>query len=339
MPTTLPRRGSDAGPTPSPPTLSAPTLSPDAAAAGVAERDVLLHGQRVSFLESGADSGGPVVVLLHGLAGSSATWLPTMPCLGRHAHVIAPDLLGHGQSGKPRDGDYSLGAYAAGLRDLLVTLGLDRASVIGHSFGGGVAMQFAYQFPELTERLVLVASGGFGREVTPALRAATLPGTALALHAVTRLTPRWVGRAVHRAARAVPVLSRPEMDEIARSVAAFTDRGARDAFVHTVRGALDLRGQRINGLERLTLASGGPLLLVAGTKDLCIPAEHTIRAHDATPGSRLELFSAGHFPHREHPDRFAALILDFLATTPPAHTDLEDTRRRLRTSPPAASAA
>jgi pimeloyl-ACP methyl ester carboxylesterase len=328
MRTTLPRRGSVEDATP----------SPDAAPACVAEREVRLHGQRVTFLESGADTGGPVVLLLHGLAGSSATWRSTMRSLGRYAHVIAPDLLGHGQSAKPRDGDYSLGAYASGLRDLLVASGLDRATVVGHSFGGGVAMQFACQFPELTERLVLVASGGFGRDVAPALRAATLPGTALALHALTRLTPRWAGRAIHRVARAVPGVSRAEVDEIASSLSAFTDRGARDAFVHTVRGALDLGGQRMNGLQRLPLASGAPLLLIAGTKDLCIPAEHTTRAHKATPGSRLELFSAGHFPHREHPNRFAAVVLDFLSTTQPAHTDLEDIRRRLRTiCPPAAA--
>ena len=141
------------------------------------KREVVLHGQRITYLEAGVDSGGPVVVLLHGLAGSSATWLPVLPALGRCARVIAPDLLGHGQSGEPRDGDYSPGAHAAGVRDLLVVLGLQAATVIGHSFGGGVAMQFTYQFPELTERLVLVASGGLGREVSPALRAATFPGT------------------------------------------------------------------------------------------------------------------------------------------------------------------
>ena len=152
-----------------------PARAADSGRVPVEEREILLHGQRVSYLESGADSGGPVVVLLHGLGGSSSTWSPVMALLGRHAHVIAPDLLGHGRSAKPRDGDYSLGAHAAGLRDLLVAVGLDRATVIGHSFGGGVAMQFAYQFPELLERLVLVASGGFGREVTPVLRAAPRP--------------------------------------------------------------------------------------------------------------------------------------------------------------------
>jgi pimeloyl-ACP methyl ester carboxylesterase len=251
--------------------------------AGIEERTIFLHGQQVTYLESGAESGGPVVVLLHGLAGSSSTWLPVMPLLGAHVHVIAPDLLGHGRSAKPGDGDYSLGAHAAGLRDLLVALGLDRATVIGHSFGGGVAMQFAYQFPELLERLVLVASGGFGREVTPALRAATLPGTARALGTVARLTPRWMGKLIHRTMRAVPGISRPEVDEVAQSITALADPGARDAFVHTVRGALDLGGQRLNGLQRLSLISGAPLLLIAGRKDLCIPTEHTTHAHDASP--------------------------------------------------------
>jgi pimeloyl-ACP methyl ester carboxylesterase len=318
-----------------------PDPMPDAGPARVAEREIVLHGRHVSYLECGADSGGPVVVLLHGLGGSSSTWLSVMPLLGPHAHVIAPDLLGHGQSAKPQSGDYSLGAYAAGLRDLLVALGLDRATVVGHSFGGGVAMQFAYQFPELTERLVLVASGGLGREVTPALRAATLPGAALALGTVTRTTPRWVGTLIHHTVRALPGISRPEVDEVAQSMTALADPGARSAFVHTVRGALDHGGQRLNGLERLSLVSGAPLLFIVGSKDLCIPPGHTARAHDACPGSRLELFSgAGHFPHRDRPLRFAQVVLDFLATTAPSHVDLDDVRRRLRDTPePAAATA
>jgi pimeloyl-ACP methyl ester carboxylesterase len=321
MSTTSPRPGSVTG----------AGRAPGAGVARIEEREITLHAQHITYRESGADSGGPVVVLLHGLAGSSSTWLPVMSLLGAHAHVIAPDLLGHGLSAKPHDGDYSLGAYAAGLRDLIVALGLDRATVVGHSFGGGVAMQFAYQFPELVERLVLVASGGFGREVAPALRAASLPGTALALGTVTRLTPRWVGKLLHRTARAVPGISRPEVDEVAQSITALADPGARDAFVHTVRNTLDLGGQRLNGLERLRLVSDAPLLLIAGRKDLCIPTEHTTRAHDACPASRLELFpSAGHFPHRDQPLRFAQVVLDFLATTTASHTDLQDVRRRLR---------
>jgi pimeloyl-ACP methyl ester carboxylesterase len=273
-------------------TTSAPrSLSP----VPVAAREITLHGRPVAFLEAGADSGGPVVVLLHGLASSSQTWAGVLPLLGRHAHVIAPDLLGHGRSAKPRSGDYSLGAYAAGVRDLLITLGLDRATVAGHSFGGGVAMQFAYQFPELAQRLVLVSSGGLGRAVTVALRAATLPGTSMVLRALPAITPPWLTRL---ARRMVPALDRPDLVGMATAVASFTDRGARGAFAQTVRGALNLSGQRLEGTERLYLLADVPVLLVGGSEDTVIPVDHTTNAHDLLPGSHLEIFDgAGHFPH------------------------------------------
>jgi pimeloyl-ACP methyl ester carboxylesterase len=297
----------------------------------VTAREVLLHGRRVAFLEAGADSGGPVVVLLHGLASSSQTWSAVLPLLGRHAHVIAPDLLGHGRSDKPRAGDYSLGSYAAGLRDLLVALDLDRATVVGHSFGGGVAMQFAYQFPELAERLVLVASGGLGKGVTIALRAATLPGTPVVLRVLSTITPPWL---TGLARRVVPALDRPDLVGLATAVGSFTDRGARGAFAQTVRGALDLSGQRLEGIERLYLLADVPVLLVGGSRDPVIPVEHTMDAHDLLPASHLEIFEgAGHFPHAEQPARFADLLVHFLTGTDAARSDLDSLRRRLRASP------
>jgi pimeloyl-ACP methyl ester carboxylesterase len=297
----------------------------------VAAREVTLHGLPVAFLEAGADSGGPVVVLLHGLASSSQTWSEVLPLLGRHAHVIAPDLLGHGRSAKPRSGDYSLGAYAAGVRDLLITLELDRATVAGHSFGGGVAMQFAYQFPELAQRLVLVSSGGLGRAVNVALRAATLPGTSMVLRALPAVTPPWLTRL---ARRMVPALDRPDLAGVATAVASFTDRGARGAFAQTVRGALNLSGQRLEGTERLYLLADVPVLLVGGSADSVIPVEHTVGAHDLLPGSHLEIFDgAGHFPHVEQPGRFADLLMRFLTRTSAAQSDLDSLRRRLQAAP------
>src|SRR5436190_1637319 len=135
--------------------------------------EVLIHGHRVRFRTAGE---GPLVVLVHGITGSSQTWEEVIPALAVDHTVVAPDMLGHGESAKPR-GDYSLGAYASGLRDLLAVLGYDRGTLVGHSLGGGIAMVFAYQFPERTERLVLAGSGGLGRDVSIALRAAALPGS------------------------------------------------------------------------------------------------------------------------------------------------------------------
>jgi pimeloyl-ACP methyl ester carboxylesterase len=298
-----------------------------ACAPGDVEQEIHLHGQRFTYLEHGS---GPVVVLLHGLAGSSATWLPVLPLIGEHAHVIAPDLLGHGRSAKPRSGDYSIGAYAASLRDLLLALGHDRATIVGHSFGGGVAMQFAYQFPELTERLVLVASGGLGSEVTLALRAATLPGSTLVLKLLADLTPQPVGRFVHQVLRRT-LLAATDVDEFARAITSMADQEARNAFVHATRGVLDIAGQRLDATGKLYLTEDIPLMLIGGRDDSCIPVEHSVLAHQQLPGSRLELFDhSGHFPHADDPYRFAHTLLDFLATTQPAQADTAAFRHRLR---------
>jgi pimeloyl-ACP methyl ester carboxylesterase len=296
----------------------------------VRQQEIVLHGQHVTFLESGVDTGGPVVVLLHGLASSSQTWASVMPLLGHHAHVIAPDLLGHGRSAKPPSGDYSLGAYAAGLRDLLVALGVRRATIVGHSFGGGVAMQFVYQFPELTERIALVASGGLGHDVSFALRAATLPGAELALRIVSTFTPRWLTNLGERLARALPSLSPADIEGLVDAFSSFDDRGARSSFTHTVRGALNWSGQRLNGTERLYLLADVPVLLAGGDRDTVIPIAHTVAAHDVLPTSKLEIFGgAGHFPHVEQPQRFAHLLDDFLSSSAPARVDARSMRRRL----------
>jgi pimeloyl-ACP methyl ester carboxylesterase len=296
----------------------------------VVEREIHLHGQRINYLESGAGEDRPVMVLLHGLTSSSATWLPVAGRLGSQVHVIAPDLLGHGLSAKPRGGDYSVGAYAASLRDLLVALGIHRATIVGHSLGGGVGMQFAYQFPEFTERLVLVNSGGLGAEVTIALRAATIPGSALALRLLTTVTPGWTGTLLHRILRASKVLPAVDLAEAARGLTSLRDHEARAAFVHTTRGALDLSGQRLDATGKLYLVADMPVLFIGGLADACIPVEHTIRAHERTPGSRLELFdSSGHFPYADDPERFTTVLLNFLATTNPARYDGDALRQQL----------
>ena len=139
---------------------------------GIPLQETTLHGHRVGFRMAG---DGPLIVLLHGITSTSDVWLDVMARLAERYTVVAPDLLGHGRSAKPR-GDYSLGAYASGARDLLGLLGFERGTVVGHSLGGGIALQFAYQFPEYCERLVLVSSGGLGTEVHPLLRAGGAPG-------------------------------------------------------------------------------------------------------------------------------------------------------------------
>ena len=277
--------------------------------ARVAEATV--HGHRVRYRIAG--DGGPVLLLVHGITGSSLTWEPVMSALGQDHLVIAPDLLGHGESAKPR-GDYSLGAYASGLRDLLALLGHDSATVVGHSLGGGVAMQFAYQFPERAERLVLVDSGGLGREVNAILRAATLPLSEFVLPVLLAQPLRDAGAAIGRAVGKVGLRPGPDLEEVARGFGSLGDFETRRAFVHTVRGLIDPGGQRVSARDRM------------------IPVAHGVAAHKAMPGSRLEVFEgAGHFPHRSDPERFADVLLDFIEATAPAAVDEESMRERLRT--------
>ncbi len=287
---------------------------------------ITLHGHPVSYRTAGR---GPVLVLLHGIAGTSATWEEVIPLLSARHTVIAPDLLGHGDSGK-RHGDYSLGAYANAVRDLLVALGQERATIVGQSLGGGVAMQFAYQFPEHCERMVLVSSGGLGREVHLLLRAAALPGAEAVLPWLCVAGKQSVGKVVHALGR-IGLRASADLEETWRSFVSLAEPEARRAFLHTVRGIIDLGGQRVSARDRLYLAAGLPTLIVWGDHDPLIPVRHARDAHERIPGSRLEIFAgAGHFPHRDDPERFAEVLLDFLQTTRPLPADARRLRSRLR---------
>ncbi len=288
--------------------------------------EIELHGHRCSYRSAGS---GPLLVLVHGIAGSSATWEDMIPRLSERHTVIAPDLLGHGDSSKPR-GDYSLGAFANGIRDLLGALGHERGTIVGHSLGGGVAMQFAYQFPERCERLVLVSSGGLGRELHPLLRAAALPGAETVLPWLCVAGRRTVGTIVHALGR-IGLRASADLEEIWRSFVSLEEPAARQAFLHTVRGIIDLNGQRVSAADRLYLAAEMPTLIVWGEDDPLIPARHGHEAHEIIPGSRLEIFrGAGHFPYRDDPRRFAATLLDFLRTTESMRVDEQQWRSRLR---------
>src|SRR4051812_19933926 len=269
-----------------------------------------LHGHRVDYRIAG---DGPAIVLIHGMVNSSRHWEQVALRLADRYTVIAPDLIGHGDSATPR-GDYSLGAHAASIRDLLSAIGIDRASIVGHSLGGGVAMQFFWAFPQRTERLVLVSSGGLGHEVSPLLRSMALPGMsyviAAAAHPGVVRTLAGGGKQSRAIARALRPLSQP---------------GAREAFLQTLRSVIDVRGQRVSARDRLYLLESMPTLIVWGERDHTIPLSHGRDAHKAALGSRFEtLPRAAHFPNLEDPEGLAALLRDFLETTEPARIEDAD---------------
>ena len=284
-----------------------------------------IHGREVTY---SSDGEGPVLLLIHGMAGTCESWREVIEPLARESTVIAPDFPGHGGSA-PGGGDYSIGALAAGLRDLLLALGHDRATLVGHSLGGGVAMQFAYQYPEMVERLALVSSGGLGPEVTPILRAAALPGADLFI-AATAGPAAQIGSVIGRGLGAIGLRPDTDVAEVARGYASLSDADRRAAFLASVRGVIGTGGQLIDAADRLYLADGLPVLIVWGSRDPIIPVRHAEDAHRAIPGSRLEILDdVGHVPQLEAPGRFLVALEAFLRDTEPARFDPDEWRARL----------
>lgn len=282
---------------------------------------VRVHGREASYVRAGS---GSAVVLVHGIAGDASEWSPVIERLSGDFDVIAPDLAGHGTSARLR-GDHSIGAFACWLRDLLEAIDVERATFVGHSLGGGVVMQFAYQFPQYVERMVLVSSGGLGREVSPLIRAAALPGAELVLGMLGG-----AAKAAQPALGLVGVSARSERGELVHRVAGLTDADRRAAFVRAVRAVASPSGQRVSAADRLYLAADVPTLIVWGALDRIIPVGHAHATAAAVPGSTLEIFeSSGHFPHADEPSRFTALLERFIADTPAAVFDRTRVRERM----------
>jgi pimeloyl-ACP methyl ester carboxylesterase len=297
--------------------------------------EVDLHGHRAVYRAAGS---GPTVVLIHGMINSSRHWERVALKLAETHHVVAPDLIGHGDAATPR-GDYSLGAHAASIRDLLAAIGIDRATIVGHSLGGGVAMQFFYQFPQRTERLVLISSGGLGQEVSPLLRGAALPGASGLLKLATRRPVVTGIAAAGSRLSAAGQSNGAALQAVARALRPLESEGSRRAFMQTLRAVIDVRGQHVSASDRLYLLGDMQTLIVWGERDRTIPVEHGRQAAAAIPNSRFEtLPRAAHFPNIEDPDGLSAILADFLATTAPVQIHDRDwgavlaqrARRRLR---------
>ncbi|MEP9414580.1 alpha/beta hydrolase [Gordonia sp. VNQ95] len=332
------------GPQPPGPTATRPKASATPNLRPVSDTEVrveyhTIHGYRRAYRIAGS---GPALLLIHGIGDNSSTWNEIIPMLAQHYTVIAPDLLGHGRSDKPR-ADYSVPAFANGMRDLLVVLGISKVTVVGHSLGGGVAMQFCYQFPRFAERLVLVAAGGVTREVNPALRLATLP---VVNEILTLLRIPGVMPAVRTATSAlvslphVPFVPRSispknalnDHEDLVRVLGDLADPHASAAFLRTLRAVVDWRGQAVTMLDRCYLTERLPVLFIWGEKDTVIPYEHALIGHAAIPHSELVPFpNAGHFPFHDDPERFVQVVTGFLERTDPVVFDPQNWRELMST--------
>lgn len=275
-------------------------------------RQVVLHGHTLSYVDSGS---GEAILFVHGLLMSHRNWSHLIDRLDNTHRVIVPDLFGHGASDK-FEGDYSPAAQAATLRDLITRLGIERVTIVGHSLGGGISLAFCYLFPERVERLVLVGTGGLGREVNPVLRAAALP---LADWVLPVIASDWVRGGAEVLGRGLALLGWRASHDLRMAWEGFTslsDAESRRAFLATTRAVMDVGGQIKAAHDYLPEIAALPILVVWGSNDMVIPAEHAARAQELLPEARIEIFEgAGHFPHLDEPERFAQVLRNFMATT------------------------
>ena len=258
-----------------------------------------------------------------------------MASLAERYTVVAPDLLGHGASDKPR-ADYSVAAYANGMRDLLDVLDIDRATIVGHSLGGGRGRPGLLPVPATVR--AAGARGQRGRlpagDADPASGLGSLRRGHPADDQVARLPPRRVGLPRVSTGSWTPT-SGATATSWSASFDGLPDGAARFSFTRTLRSVVDWRGQVVTMLDRCYLADGLPTLLVWGERDAIIPVDHGRMAHAAMPSSRLEIFEgAGHFPHHKDPARFTSVLDEFIATTVPLEYDADRWKGRLRDGAP-----
>lgn len=274
---------------------------------------------------------GPPLLLVHGLGGSRRTWDHIIDEFAATHTVIAPDLPGHGESDPPA-GDYSLGAHACALRDLMLSLGHPRFSIVGHSLGGGIALQTTYQFPERVDRLMLISSGGLGPEVSYALRAATLPGADAVLNALSAL-PAVVLRLVMDVTPAA--ISGPDASLMAEVLTGLRGKKQRTGFIRTARSVIDWRGQAVSAQRQTRLLDGVPIFVAWGSEDTTIPPDHHRSFAVCVPETfTTEIAGAGHYPHETHSADLVAPMKAFLQSTSPFEYSESSWVQRLTPSRP-----
>ena len=275
------------------------------------EEFVDLNGTQVSYRHF-LGQGTPVL-LVHGVGSSIDTWSEVYSRLTQTGRsVVAVDLFGHGKSGSG-NGDYSLGANATMLRDVLNFLDIDQVHLVGHSLGGGVSMQMFYQYPDRITSLTLIASGGLGIEVGMSLRAATLPGSELVIRVISRPEVTSTLKSVVGVLGIFGVRRHGFDDRLIQTLQDLQDEEKLSGFVNTLRSVIGIRGQRVSALNRLALVNPERTLIIWGDRDPMLPPAHGYALHELLPGSRIVIVpNGGHDPHGDSPELVFNELVDHI---------------------------
>lgn len=273
------------------------------------ERHVDVNGLRVRCLFAG--SGGPPVVLIHGLGASAEIWSFNIGPLASRNRVFVPDLPGFGRTAMPPWMDFSPAAYSRFVAEFMTALGIGRAALVGHSLGGGIALRVILDDPGRVERIVLASSAGLGRDVSLPLRIASLPFfDRFFFKPPLPVFTRFLHRLVYDPAAISPAFARMYYEM-------FFQPGSMRAFTGILRAIATLRGARPGILEPIREGLGSvaaPALIIWGRQDRILPVSQGIDAAGRIPGARLCIFDrCGHMPNIEYPEKFNRILLGFLA--------------------------
>ena len=278
------------------------------------EREIAVAGLPAHYLVAGE---GPPLLLLHGDGESAHDWRRVLPGLARTHRVVAPDLPGFGGSAKP-PGDYSPASFARFAAALLDALEIERATVVGNSLGGLVALRLALAEPGRVSALVLAASAGLGRAVSPLISSLTWPVYGELAIAWAR-TP--LGARQRAQGRGTLLFGRPERvpdDWVAEQARLARRPGFLEAALTALRATTGPTGQRDVVLDRLPSLTM-PTLVVWGERDRVFPLQQAREAVARLPHGRLALLpDCGHLPPVECPDAFLAAVAEFLEAETPA---------------------
>jgi pimeloyl-ACP methyl ester carboxylesterase len=252
--------------------------------------------------------GPGTIILLHGIGASKETWAANLDSLADGSRVIAIDMIGSGGTDKPRV-RYSYERFAEFLRDFMVTLGIARATVVGHSLGGGIALRFAALYPAMIDRLILVAPGGISRGLGP-VRFLTLP-------LVGRLLMLAGPRSPKEMLQGTVFDTGIDFDQpVMRMMELSRLPGSTSAFLATLRRVASIRGQRSGILREIASTLGSfqcRTLVVWGRQDHVVPYAGARIAIASIPHAELwSLDQCGHCPMFEHPDAFNHRVKEFL---------------------------
>ncbi len=276
---------------------------------GLERRFVTVCNFQMSYLTGGQ---GEPVVLLHGLGADNSTWRKVLPELARHFTVYALDMFGCGQSDKPLI-EYTVEAMAHYVRLFMDAVSIKQAHLIGHSLGGGIAMQTLYFSPERVQRVVLIDSGGLGRDVHWLLRMTTLPGAHRIIGMLTDPRSRLLELLGKMEEYEVRPLNAEFESEIPVTMGRLRDPDVRRSFLRMLRAVGSLSGQTVSALSRLPERADRQFLLIWGERDRIIPAAHGRAAATLLPNAHLVVIpNCFHQPHIEYPLQFLQLTLDFL---------------------------